>query len=181
MKRPIKFKLKNGKIVTIRRTRADDYDAMMKYLEKFTRDPGAENTFQYIGQPKKDKEKSIKMYESDDNLFVGVWDGKNMIGSGDIHKLRPTHPYSGRNAEIGISILEKYTHNGIGNKLLQILEKWAHENNVHKIQAQVRHNNIPSIANCIKNGFIITGIEYDAAYIKGRYLHHYSLEKIIEK
>ncbi len=36
MKRAIKFKLKNGKVVTIRRIRGTDYDDMMKYLEKFT-------------------------------------------------------------------------------------------------------------------------------------------------
>ena len=52
MKRAIKFKLKNGKVVTIRRIRGTDYDAVMKYLEKFTRGPGAKWTWQYAGQPK---------------------------------------------------------------------------------------------------------------------------------
>ena len=182
MNRAIKFKLKNGKIITIRRTRAADYDAMMKYMEKFTRDPGAINTYQYAGQPKKDKEKSIQFYESPDNLFISAWDGNNIIGTADIHKIRPNHPYCmGKTAGVGMSILQKYTHNGIGNKMLQILEKWARENGVHKIEAGIRHNNIPSIANCIKNGFIITGIQYDAAFINGKWVHEYTVEKILEK
>ena len=41
--------------------------------------------------------------------------------------------------------------------------------------------NVPSIATCIKNGFIITGIHYDAAFINGKYVHEYIVEKILEK
>ena len=35
MKRAIKFKLKNGKVVTIRPLRADDYDAFAKFNKDF--------------------------------------------------------------------------------------------------------------------------------------------------
>ena len=34
MKRAIKFKLKNGKVVTIRRVRGTDYDDMMKFFDR---------------------------------------------------------------------------------------------------------------------------------------------------
>ena len=57
MNRAIKFKLKNGKFITIRRTRGADYDAVMKFMEKFTHDVGAIQTFQYAGQPKKGQRK----------------------------------------------------------------------------------------------------------------------------
>ena len=182
MNRAIKFKLKNGKFITIRRTRGTDYDAVMKFMEKFTHDVGAIQTFQYAGQPKKDKEKSILLYESKDNLFLSAWDGGNIIGTCSINKIRPNHPYSqGKSASIGMTILSKYTHNGIGNKMLQILEKWARDNGVHKIEAEIRHMNIPSIANCIKNGFLIIGLQRDAAIINGKYVHHYLVEKILEK
>jgi RimJ/RimL family protein N-acetyltransferase len=78
-------------------------------------------------------------------------------------------------------MLDKYTHNGIGNKMLHILEKWARENSVHKIECEIRHVNIASIANCIKNGFVITGIHHDAAFINGKWVDEYILEKILEK
>lgn len=45
----------------------------------------------------------------------------------------------------------------------------------------VRHMNIPSIVNCIKHGFIITGILYDAVCINNKWVHEYLFEKIIEK
>lgn len=181
MKRAINFKLKNGKIVTIRRTRAGDYDAQMKFFEKFVREPGALQTWQYAGQPKKDKEKSVQLYESDDWLFIGVWDGNNMIGCGDIHRTHVGNPYDGRVAACATTVLEKYKRNGIGGKMLDIFEKWAHEHNVHKIEAGIRHKNMASINNCLKHGFVITGIKHDSAYINGEWIHEYILEKIIEK
>jgi len=181
MKRAIQFKLKNGKTVTIRRTRGYDYEAQMKFMEKFSKDPGAFNTWQYAGQPKKDKEKSIKMYESNDCLFVSVWDGNNIIAMGNIEKYHAGHPYSGRSAGVAVSVLQKYTHNGIGSKLLEIFEKWAHENNIHVLYAGVRHTNLPSLGNCMKHGYEITGIKHDSAYINGKWIHEYILEKIIEK
>ena len=112
MNRAIKFKLKNGKVVTIRRIRGTDYDDVMKYFEKFTRGPGAKWTWQYPGQPKKDKEKSIQMYENPNNLFVGAWDGKNLIGMANINKKQANHPYSGRVASTATTMLEQYTSNG---------------------------------------------------------------------
>ena len=181
MNRPIKFKLKNGKIITIRRSRGADYEAIMAFLEKFSHDPGAIQTMQYAGQPKKDKEKSIEVYESKDSLHVSAWDGNIVIGTCSISKMRPNHPYcKGTSAGAGMCMLSKYTHNGIGTKMFQILEKWARENGVRRIEGEVRHINIPSIGNCIKNGFLIVGLKRDAAIINGKYVHHYIVEKILD-
>ena len=44
MNRAIKFKLKNGKVVTIRRLKPEDYDADMKFLEEFAKGPSAKWT-----------------------------------------------------------------------------------------------------------------------------------------
>ena len=181
MNRAVKLKLKNGKIITIRRTRGPDYDAVMKFMEKFTHDVGAIQTMQYAGQPKKDKEMSMRLYESNDHLFLGAWDGNNIIGTCSISKMRPNHPYCmGTSAGVGMSILSKYTHNGIGTKMFQIMEKWARKNGVRRIEGERRHVNIPSIGNCIKNGFLIVGLKRDAAIINGKYIHHYVVEKVLE-
>ena len=180
MNRSIKFKLKNGKVVTIRRVRGTDYDAIMKFFDKFSRGIGAFQTCQYAGQPKKDKARSIEAYANKNSLYIAAWDGDNVVSVSSIDKIRPNHPYyMGKSASIGISMLDKYTHNGIGNKMLQILEKWARENGVHKIECEIRHENIASIANCIKNGFVITGIHYDAVFINNKWINEYILEKIL--
>ena len=76
MKRAIKFKLKNGKVVTIRRLVAADYETQMKFVEKFTRGPGAVQTMQYRGQPKKDKAITIRHYEN--NFVIGAFDADDL-------------------------------------------------------------------------------------------------------
>ena len=68
MNRDINFKMNNGKTVIIRRIRGKDYEDVMKFMDKFSRDIGAVQTNQYAGQPKKDKEKSVSLYESNDTL-----------------------------------------------------------------------------------------------------------------
>ena len=182
MNRAIKFKLKNGKVVTIRRIRGTDYDAMMKFFDKFVRDPGVKYTSQYLGQPKKNKESCIKMYDNPNNLFLGAWDGDNLIGESTITKIAPENPkYRGLTGETGSIILDKYTSQGLGGKLKTIVEKWARENGVHKLYAEVYHKNIRSLNNLLKHGYNIVGIKHDAAIIDNEWIHEYILEKILEK
>ena len=136
---------------------------------------------QYAGQQKMNKENAAKFYEDPNNLAIGVWDGDTVIGMSSIMKQRAKHPYSmGITAGIFIFILQKYTHNGLGTKMLQILEKWARENGVLTITGEIRHPNIPSIMNCLKAGFIITGIHHNAAKINGQFMHEYFVEKLLE-
>ena len=179
MVRSVRIKMKNGKIITISRMRPNDYEAMENFREKFSVDSGAVQTMQYPGRPKNDKESYTKFCT--ENLLLGAFDGNKVIGTASVNLLRHGYSYSGRSAGMGMMMLSKYTHNGIGGKFFDIAEKWARENNIHKLQAEVRHNNIPSIANCIKHGFIITGINYDAAFINGKWAHEYIVEKILEK
>lgn len=181
MNRSIKFKLKNGKVVTIKRLRGSDYEAKMTFLEKFTHEPGAKWTWQYAGQPKKDKDQSVKMYDDPNNLFIVAWDKGVIVGEANIQKRKTNHPYGARSASTSTVILEKYTSNGLGNKFKQIIEKWAIENGVHKLEAEVRHKNVRSIGNLLKNGYQIVGTKHDTAFIDGEWHHEYILEKILEK
>ncbi len=129
MKRAIKFKLKNGKVVTIRRIHGTDYDDMMKFFDKIVRDPSVKYTSQYPGQPKKDKESSVAMYDNPNNLFLGAWDGDKLIGESTITRIAPNNPkLRGLTGETGSLILDKYTSNGLGGKLKTLVEKWAREN-----------------------------------------------------
>ena len=179
MNRAIKFKLKNGKIITIRRVRANDYEAAEKFRERFSVDPAAIQTMQYPGRPKNDKESSLKFYA--ENLLLGAFDGDKIIGTCSVNFLRRGHPYSGRAAGMGMMMLGKYTHNGIGGKFFDIAEKWARENNIHVLQSGVRHKNVRSLGNLLKQGYEIVGVFHDTAFINGEWHHEYLLEKILEK
>ena len=181
MNRAIKFKLKNGKEVTIRRLKPDDYEAFVKYMKEFVKGPSAKWTWQYPGRPLPPKERASKDWTSENSLFIAAFDGDKMIGMADIMKKMPDHPYAGRTATSGTTMLEKYTSNGLGTKFKQIVGKWAQENNVHKLQTEVRHKNTRSLGNLLKQGYEVVGILHDTAFIDGEWHHEYLLEKILEK
>jgi len=180
MNRTIKFKLKNGKVVAIRRLKPDDYDAYMKFFKEFSSGPGAKWTWNYPGRPRK-KEKMVEGWSDNNHLFIAAFDGNKIVGTASIHKKMPEHPWSGRTATTGTAILEKYTSNGLGNKFKQIIDKWARENNVHKLQGEVSHKNIRSLNNILKQGYEIVGILHDTKFVDGEWQHEYIVEKILEK
>lgn len=181
MKRAIKFKLKNGKVVAIRRVRDTDYEAVMTYFETFSAGPSAKWT---SGYPRRDNGKGrdhvVKPWGDPNKLFVIAVDGDRVVGMASVHKQK-ADLYSGRSAVTGTAMLEEYTSNGLGNKFKQITEKWARENEVHKLEASVRHKNVRSLGNLLKNGYEVVGIMHDCFFIDGEWHHKYLLEKILEK
>lgn len=79
MNRAVRFKLKNGKIVTIRRISETDYDSVMEFFDKVVRNPSVKYTSLYPGQPKQNKESFIAMHKNPNNLFLGAWYGKELV------------------------------------------------------------------------------------------------------
>ena len=65
------FTLKNGEKLIIRETQAKDYEAVMLFLDRLSKETVFTN--QYPGQPYQDKEKSIRIYELPTNLFLSAF------------------------------------------------------------------------------------------------------------
>ena len=70
MNRAIKFKLKNGKVVTIRRVCGTDYDAVVKFFDKAVRDKSVKYTSLYLGQPKQNKDSFVAMLKEKSAFIV---------------------------------------------------------------------------------------------------------------
>ncbi len=182
MKRAIKFKLKNGRVVTIRRVRDSDFDAVVKYFKDFSAGPSAKWISGYPDMSGgKSREQIIKPWNDPNKLFIIALDDNHVVAMASVHKENQKSIYSGRTAFTGTAMLEKYTSNGLGNKLKQITEKWARDNGVHRLEATVRDKNIRSLGNLLKNGYEIVGIMHDCFFIDGEWQHKYLLEKILEK
>lgn len=171
--------LKNGEQATLRRIRAKDYEEVMTYLDKFSKGKGAIWTYQYPNQPKKDKEKSIEHYESENELFLGIWNDKEIMALGSISLNWLNHPRQVPQAGFGISVLEKYTSQGLGTILLKELEKWAIKKKVHRISAIVRHNNKRGLGLYLKFGYQIEGMAKETAFFDNQWQHEYYIAKII--
>lgn len=175
----MKITLKNGQTVTLKRIRAKDYEEVMTFLDKFSRGKGNIWTNQYPNQPKKDKEKSIQHYEADDELYLGVWDDKEIIAEGSMSLSKIGHPWSTPQGEFGLCILEEYTSQGLGTHMLKELEKWAINKKVHRIKASVRHNNKRGLGLYLKLGYQIEGMARETAFFDNQWQHEYYIAKII--
>lgn len=173
-----KFKLKNGKTVEIRPLTPDDYDAVEKFFHSLSRQTIFTN--QYPGQPKKDKKKSDQAYQDPNNYFLSAFKGKRLVAVSSLNIFKPGHPWCGRNAGFGISILEAYHGHGLGAKLMAMLEQWARGKGVHRIYGEVRHTNIRAISLYIKCGFVIEGLARETAFINGKWHHSYHIGKILD-
>ena len=160
----MKITLKNGKTATLRRIRGKDYEEVMAFLDKFSRGKGAIWVNQYPNQPKKDKEKSIQAYESDQELFMGIWVDEELVAEGSIEVSGFNHPWKAPVAVFGLCVLEEYTSLGLGTHLLKELEKWAIEKGVHRIKATVRHNNKRALGMYLKMGYQIEGMARETAF-----------------
>ena len=176
----MKITLKNGQEAALRRIRAKDYEDVMIFLDKFSRGKGAVWTHQYPNQPKKDKQKSVEHYESDDELFVGVFVGKNIVAEGSVHLKKVADPWSVKQASFGLCVLEEYTSMGIGTRMLKELEKWAIKRKVHRIFATVRHNNKRALGLYLKMGYQIEGTARETAFFDNEWQHEYHIAKIIK-
>lgn len=173
------FKLKNGETVLIRQIRAADYDRVMEYLERFSQTPSAIWTYQYPGQPRKDKEKSVKAYEDPNQFFLGIFDGETLVGLSQIGFIRPDHPWGCKNTSFGISMLEDYTGQGIGYRLMTLMEQWARAKGAHRISDHVRQKNIRALRLYLKCGFEIEGLARENAFINGEWHNTYHIGKIL--
>ena len=179
MNHSIKFKLKNGKEVTIRRLKPDDYDALIHYRKQFATGPGAKWTWQH---PKTINEQVLKKdWDDINNIFLIALDDNKIVGLASLFKQKPDHPWTGRVAKKSTTMLEQYSSNGLGTEMNKLIENLARQNGVHKLQAEIRHKNVRSLGNLLKHGYSIVGLVHDVAFIDGEWQHEYILEKILEK
>lgn len=174
----MKITLKDGSPATLRRIRAKDYDEVVVFFDKFSRGKGAKWTNEHPGS-RKNKEALVQRFESDKELFLGVWTDKGLIGQGCIFLNGINHPWNVLRADFGVSILEDYTSLGVGTKILKELEKWAIKKKVHRIHAKVRHNNKRGLGLYLKMGYQIEGMARETAFFDNQWQHEYDLAKII--
>ncbi len=171
---------KDGKRFTARKIKGSDYDDVMDFLDLFSRGKEAHWTNQYPGQPKRNKESCVKLYDSPDAYFLGVWNKKKLIGFGSIILGRRNHPRNALAGDFGITILENYTSCGLGTFIMKKLIKWSKKEKVHRIQGMVFHENIKALGLYQKLGFEIEGMAREIAKYHNKWQHGYYIAKILD-
>ncbi|OPZ76731.1 MAG: putative acetyltransferase YhhY [Alphaproteobacteria bacterium ADurb.Bin438] len=171
------IKLKCGRQVLIRNLKAEDFDMVQEYLDKFS----CENIFtnQYPGQPKRDRADMVKKYESEHSLFIGTFYQDKVVGSASIQILKPDHPWLCKTAEFGIGFLTEVQGLGLGSIIMKKLEDWARLKDMVRIEGSVRATNTKAISLYIKCGFVIEGLRKKRALINDKWYDDYIIAKLL--
>lgn len=82
-------------------------------------------------------------------------------------------------AYLVIGILQAYTGQGIGSRLLQALEAWALEQGLHRLELTVMTHNERAIALYKKLGYVIEGTRKDSLFVNGAYVDEYAMAKLL--
>ena len=119
----------------------EDAAALLSYL----RQVGAETdnlTFGAEGLPLSVEEYLARLEHSRDTLFLLAKDNSRIVGTATLNRLprRMSH-----RAEICLSVLKAYWHQGIGRRLLGELIAFAGQNGMERLDLQVRCDNIRAI------------------------------------
>lgn len=80
---------------------------------------------------------------------------------------------------IVIGVMQKFCSQGIGKQLMQLLEIWAIDNKVHRLQLTVMVHNKIAINFYKKCGFLREGIKRDSIMINDKYIDELYMSKLI--
>jgi RimJ/RimL family protein N-acetyltransferase len=90
-----------------------------------------------------------------------------------------TYRRNHHNAHIVIGIRTAFTKRGIGTRLFQACETWAHERRLHRLELTVMTNNALGIALYKKMGFQIEGTAPDALRVDDAYVDLHYMSKLL--
>ena len=176
-----KFKIKNGSEVVIRSYDSNDVDLSRSFARQVALE--STHTLKYEGMPDTPKEKLIAVWDENlnhpVNLSLGAFFNNEIIGNLRFFQRSPTHPWIKHIGAFAMAISKNYWGQGIGSKILQIMEAHARSCGISRIEAEVRTANEPGIGLYEKNGFKIEGRREKAAFIDSVLVDEFFISKIL--
>lgn len=179
--KPSTFTARSGKVLTLRSFEATDIDAFFTFLEKIAEE--TTHTLQKVGRPMK-RERVLDTWEKvktePGTLFIAAFDEATSRLIGEINIRKMTHPWTQHMAEFGMMMLKEFWGQGLGPHLLTLIETFARENGVTRIEAKVRTLNERGVGLYKKMGYKIEGTRERAALIDGQYQDEYFIAKLLD-
>lgn len=177
----MKYLLKNGKNVVIRKPKLEDAESIINVMSIadtetlfLARNPGEFST-------SVNREREIItniLNDKDVAWFVAVYEDK-VIGQCSVGLVRKSARYRHR-AEVVFVILKEYWNLGIGGKMMEECIKWCKDKGVTQMELDVVKDNNKAIKMYRDFGFEITGIISKALhYQDGTYADEYIMIKNI--
>ena len=119
---------------------------------------------------------TIKQSIDGEDLLLVATDDEDIVGF--LSAQRGTQNRIRHSAYIVVGIREKFRGIGIGSKLFSILDIWAKENNITRLELSVICSNDIARRLYEKNGFEIEGIKKNSMIIDGKYVDEYYMAKL---
>ena len=122
------------------------------------------------------EEKISKNLKDENNLVLGVIGDEKIVGfltaqRGVFRRIRHT-------AYIVIGIQKNYCNRKLGTKLFQMLDDWALQNKIVRLELTVVCENKGAIRLYEKSGFSIEGTKKKTMYVDGKYVDEYMMSKL---
>ncbi|MBD1381466.1 GNAT family N-acetyltransferase [Metabacillus arenae] len=165
--------------MAVRRVRMEDTEALLQTMKKVEKQSDymllEANERKTTNRQLKQRIKSIKEQENSE-IFVADIHNK-IVGylfaiGGQLKKNRHC-------VYIAIGILSEFSRQGIGTNLFMQMEKWAKEQNVHRLELTVVNENQAGIALYQKMGFEVEGIKHHSLKINGVFADEYYMAKLL--
>ena len=176
-----KILLKNNKEVIVRNLQPCDAEKYSTFSEMIAIE--STHTLHVKGQLlsiDKMEEKLKTATDSSWQLELGGFNEDKLISHLAFYKTRPFHPYEKHVGEFAIKVLKEYGSNGLGSKMLLIMENVARKMDTKRIQATVRTQNYAGISFYKKHGYEIEGVKKEAAFINDVYENEFYISKILK-
>lgn len=83
-------------------------------------------------------------------------------------------------AELGISVQQAYWRQGLGRRMMELLEAWAKTHGVEKLSLEVDTQNTRAIGLYLRQGFTVEGtLRHAAKLADGSYRDYYAMAKFL--
>lgn len=110
-----------------------------------------------------------------------MFDEDKIVGSLQFRVSIPDHSWVKHIGEFGMLVLKDYWNQGIGKKLLRIMDNYALQSGFVRIESKVRCNNERGIILYLKNGYKIEGIREKGAFIENKFVNEYFIAKLLDQ
>lgn len=175
-----KIQTKSNITLIVRSCQLEDGEALQKFLQKgAVESPHTLVCKEHEESLSKLNTRIENALNSPSEIYLGIFDEDKFIGQLHLKALSSKHPQIKHLAEFGMMISSEYWGQGIGKALLELMENFARQIGIHKIEAKVRTSNERGLALYKKMGYTIEGTRKKAALVNGQFEDEFFIAKFL--
>ncbi len=176
---PNHLTLRDGRAVVLRDCRVEEPPAIGPFRDAIASE--TTYTLQYVGRRPDPIETVAKRLADDEasphGLNLGAFDANGLVGHLLFWRLRADHPWIAHIAQFAMMIRRDYWGQGLGRRMLEVMEVHSLGIGVTRIEATVDARNERGIELYRRFGFAIEGVRRGSGLIEGAYRDEYYIGK----